>query len=74
MTRGEIARALADIAANGQKLKPATVETAAWALMKCAELSEADGCAGCAFAGTVEWEMPCRKCCRNSKDYWRSDG
>ena len=32
----------------------------------------ADGCDGCKFEDTVEWELPCRKCKRNSKDYWRA--
>lgn len=31
----------------------------------------ADGCAGCAYESVVEWELPCRKCKRNRKDYWR---
>lgn len=31
----------------------------------------ADGCQGCAFYEKEEWEMPCRKCRRNCKDYWR---
>ena len=31
----------------------------------------ADGCIGCAFEDVNEWEMPCAKCKRNSKDYWR---
>lgn len=31
----------------------------------------ADGCVGCAYEKVVEWELPCRKCKRNSKDYWR---
>ena len=31
----------------------------------------ADGCVGCAYESTVEWELPCRKCQRNSKDYYR---
>ena len=31
----------------------------------------ADGCSGCAFYDKEEWEMPCRKCKRNCKDYWR---
>lgn len=31
----------------------------------------ADGCVGCAHESTVEWELPCRKCQRNSKDYYR---
>ena len=33
----------------------------------------ADGCVGCAFLGTEEWEMPCAKCRRNAKDYWRKE-
>ena len=32
---------------------------------------EADGCQGCAFTDTEEWEMPCVKCKRAGKDYWR---
>jgi hypothetical protein len=35
------------------------------------EITEADGCKGCAFDSTNEWEMPCVKCKRNCKDYWR---
>lgn len=35
-------------------------------------VNEADGCTGCTFASCEEWEMPCRKCKRNSKDYWRA--
>lgn len=31
----------------------------------------ADGCQGCAFEDVEEWEMPCRKCKQNCKDYWR---
>ena len=33
----------------------------------------ADGCVGCAFEDVSEWELPCRKCERNSKDYWRAN-
>ena len=33
---------------------------------------DADGCIGCAFEGVEEWELPCAKCKRNSKDYWRA--
>ena len=29
------------------------------------------GCCGCAFEHVEPWELPCRKCKRNSKDYWR---
>ena len=32
---------------------------------------EADGCQGCAFSDVEEWEMPCAKCRRACKDYWR---
>lgn len=33
--------------------------------------TSADGCSGCAFENVEEWEMPCMKCKRNCKDYWR---
>ena len=29
------------------------------------------GCIGCAFEDKEEWELPCVKCKRNCKDYWR---
>lgn len=29
------------------------------------------GCMGCAFTDYNEWDLPCRVCKRNSKDYWR---
>ena len=29
------------------------------------------GCNGCAFEDVNEWEMPCAKCKRGCKDYWR---
>lgn len=29
------------------------------------------GCNGCTFEGVEEWEMPCAKCKRGCKDYWR---
>lgn len=32
---------------------------------------EADGCKGCAYWKTEEWEMPCAKCKRGCKDYYR---
>lgn len=32
----------------------------------------ADGCIGCSFENLEEWEMPCRKCSRGNKDYWRA--
>ena len=30
-----------------------------------------DGFEGCAFVDIDEWEMPCKKCKRNNKDYYR---
>lgn len=35
--------------------------------------AKADGCVGCAFKWTEEWEMPCCKCKRAMKDYWRAE-
>ena len=35
------------------------------------DAQNADGCKGCAFWDRDEWEMPCAKCKRNSRDYWR---
>lgn len=32
----------------------------------------ANGCIGCAFSNVEEWEMPCAKCSRGCKDYWRA--
>lgn len=32
------------------------------------------GCDGCAFEYVEEWEMPCAKCKRNCKDYYRRPG
>ena len=31
----------------------------------------ADGCTGCGFESTEEWELPCSMCKRSHKDYWR---
>lgn len=31
----------------------------------------ADGCLDCAFESAESWELPCRQCKRNAKDYWR---
>ena len=28
-------------------------------------------CSGCAFKSVEEWEMPCARCKRNCKDYYR---
>ena len=43
-------------------------------LAEAQQKQEADGCQGCAFVATEEWEMPCVKCKRNCKDYWRAKG
>ena len=43
-------------------------------LDKAIEQCEADACCGCAFITTEEWEMPCCKCMRSCKDYWRRAG
>lgn len=40
--------------------------------IKILERQLADGCTGCAFITTEEWEMPCCKCKRGSMDYWRA--
>lgn len=38
------------------------------------EKSEDDkGCAGCTFYDCEKWEIPCSKCSRRCKDYWRSE-
>lgn len=36
------------------------------------ERDKADACIGCAFLDYEEWEMPCAKCRRGCKDYWRA--
>lgn len=36
------------------------------------ERQEADGCEGCTYTAKKEWEMPCAKCKRGCKDYWRA--
>lgn len=36
------------------------------------ETNDCEGCEGCTFIDTEEWEMPCLKCKRNCKDYWRA--
>ena len=30
-----------------------------------------DGCTGCEFVKVNSWEMPCKACVRNARDYWR---
>lgn len=49
-------------------------DVAPWAIEELRKIIEAylaSGCSGCAFETAEEWEMPCAKCQRNSKDYWR---
>lgn len=51
-----------------------SVDVDPWAIKELRKVLDAylaDGCTGCAFWGTEEWEMPCAKCRRNAKDYWR---
>ncbi len=54
------------------------VDVDPWAIEELREVLDAylaDGCQRCAYEDLEEWEMPCKKCKRNSKDYWRaSDG
>lgn len=48
------------------------MDVAIQALEKQMKKENADGCSGCAFENVEEWEMPCRKCSRNCKDYYRA--
>ena len=51
-----------------------SVDVDPWAIAELKKVLDtylADGCSGCVFESVDEWEMPCRKCKRNSKDYWR---
>lgn len=43
-------------------------------LAEAQQRQDADGCSRCAFIDKEEWEMPCVKCKRNCKDYWRIRG
>ena len=52
-----------------------SVDVDPWAieeLRKVLDAYLADGCSGCAFEDKEEWEMPCCKCSRNCKNYWRA--
>lgn len=40
--------------------------------IKALDRQNADGCSGCAFVNVEEWEMPCVRCKRGCKDYWRA--
>ena len=35
------------------------------------EQEKADGCNGCKYSDTEEWEEPCKRCKRNYIDYWK---
>lgn len=51
-----------------------SVDVDPWAIAELKKVLDAylaDGCSECAYASVDEWELPCRKCKRNSKDYWR---
>lgn len=36
------------------------------------EKEQADGCIECAYFDREDWELPCCKCKRAAKDYWRA--
>ncbi len=40
--------------------------------IKFLERQLADGCEGCTYTAKQDWEMPCVKCKRGCKDYWRA--
>ncbi len=47
-----------------------------WALKELRKVVDAylaDGCSDCAYYDVEEWNMPCAKCKRNTKDYWRKE-
>ena len=69
MTREEQIYAYKELRKNGQAFFVDTYEDADRIITA---LSQEDGCDGCAFITTEEWEMPCAKCKRNCKDYWRA--
>ena len=52
-----------------------SVDVDPWAIKELRKVLDAylaDGCCGCAFEDVAEWEMPCQKCKRNCKDFWRA--
>ena len=65
--------AVARTDAGGERMmiNPEFNEILSAALDKAKEIAKANECAGCAFQLTEEWELPCRKCKRNCKDYYR---
>ena len=58
--------------ASGYEAQPPLMREAIKTAIKALERTYADGCRGCAFGDVGEWELPCTKCKRNSKDYWRA--
>lgn len=62
---------LANIAAMQMKLKEYEAIGTPEECRAAVEKEAADGCSDCAFETVEEWEMPCAKCKRNCKDYWR---
>ena len=46
-----------------------------WAIKELRKVLDAylaDGCNGCCYESKEDWELPCRNCQRNCKDYWRA--
>ncbi len=50
---------------------PEVAAIATEAIFRKYEVEKSDACTGCAFYEAEEWELPCSKCKRNCKDYWR---
>lgn len=51
-----------------------SVDVDSWAIVELKKVLDAylaDGCSGCAYESVNEWELPCCKCKRNRRDYWR---
>ena len=71
MTNEEAINVLRNTAWLGTENDRERVEKAVELAVKALTAQFADGCSGCAFESTEEWEMPCCKCKHNSKDYWR---
>lgn len=52
-----------------------SVDVDPWAieeLRKILEVYLVDGCSGCIYEEMAEWNMPCQKCRRNTKDYYKN--
>ena len=51
-----------------------SVDVDPWAIKVLQEVLDAylaDGCKDCAFEDVHEWEMPCKRCRNNCKNYWQ---